>query len=134
MTHDGWAPYRRFWRAAHQLCLAHLLRRCRELLETAARGAVLFPRKVKALLAEALAARDERGAGRLSPRRAEHALRPAVVNRKVWGGNRTWAGARAQAVLMSVLQTAKLHGTGSMDFLSRLLRAPAGHEPLLIPA
>ena len=26
--------------------------------------------------------------------RAEQALRPAVVNRKVWGGNRTWPGRR----------------------------------------
>jgi hypothetical protein len=25
--------------------------------------------------------------------RAEQAVRPAVVNRKVWGGNRTWRGA-----------------------------------------
>jgi hypothetical protein len=25
--------------------------------------------------------------------RAEQAIRPAVVNRKVWGGNRTWTGA-----------------------------------------
>src|SRR5262249_1312485 len=30
---------------------------------------------------------------------AEQAIRPAVVNRKVWGGNRTEAGARAQGVL-----------------------------------
>src|SRR6267154_493169 len=37
--------------------------------------------------------------------RAEQALRPAVVNRKVWGGNRTWDGARTQAILMSVLRT-----------------------------
>jgi transposase len=65
--------------------------------------------------------------------RAEQAIRPAVVNRKAWGGNRTRAGARAQAVLMSVLQTAKLLGTDSMNFLSRLLRAPAGQQPLLIP-
>jgi transposase len=66
--------------------------------------------------------------------RAEHALRPAVVNRKVWGGNRTWAGARAQAVLMSVLQTAHLLGTDLMDFLSRLLRARPDQRPSLLPA
>ncbi len=66
--------------------------------------------------------------------RAEQALRPAVVNRKVWGGNRTDAGARAQSVLMTVLQTAKLLGIDSMRFLSRLLCAPAGRQPLLIPA
>ena len=30
---DGWAPYRGFTKAERQLCLAHLLRRCKELLE-----------------------------------------------------------------------------------------------------
>jgi transposase len=188
LTHDGWAPYLRFWRAGHQSCLAHLLRRCGELLETATRGAVHFPRAVKALLRQGLAVRDARDAGQLSARRAaaiadqldakmnallkwtkthppnerlaahlsknrrhlftflrqpevdatnwraEQALRPAVVNRKVWGGNRTWAGARAQSVLMSVLQTAKLRGADSMRFLSRLLCAPADKRPLLIAA
>ena len=38
--------------------------------------------------------------------KAEQAIRPAVVNRKVWGGNRTQAGATAQAILMSVIFTA----------------------------
>jgi len=33
--------------------------------------------------------------------RAELAIRFGVILRKVWGGSRTWAGARAQAVLMS---------------------------------
>jgi transposase len=33
--------------------------------------------------------------------RAEQAIRPAVVNRKVWGGNRTWNGAEVQAILMT---------------------------------
>jgi transposase len=37
--------------------------------------------------------------------RAEQAIRPAVVNRKVWGGNRTEAGAAAQGVILSVLRT-----------------------------
>jgi transposase len=188
LTRDGWAAYGRFRLAGHQLCLAHLLRRCRELLEAATRGAVVFPRKVKALLEEALAVRDDRDAGRLTAAgaaaraddlqgrtdrllrpvkrhrvnerfarhlwsnrrhlftflrepgvdatnwRAEQALRPAVADRKVWGGNRTWAGARAQAVLMSVLQTAKLLGADSTHFLSRLLRAPSGQQPFLIPA
>jgi transposase len=34
--------------------------------------------------------------------RAELATRFGVILRKVWGGNRTWIGARAQSVLMSV--------------------------------
>jgi len=37
--------------------------------------------------------------------RAEQAIRPAVVNRKVWGGNRTERGAHAQATLATVLVT-----------------------------
>jgi transposase len=28
--------------------------------------------------------------------RAEQALRPAVTNRKHWGGNKTWQGAHTQ--------------------------------------
>ena len=49
MGHDGWAPYDAFEKALHQQCLAHLLRRCGHLLEVATRGAVRFPRAVKAL-------------------------------------------------------------------------------------
>jgi hypothetical protein len=36
---------------------------------------------------------------------AEPAIRFGVILRKVWGGNRTWAGARAQVMLMSVWRT-----------------------------
>ena len=35
---DGWAPCRKFTGAAHQTCLAHLLRRCSELLGDAVAG------------------------------------------------------------------------------------------------
>jgi len=37
--------------------------------------------------------------------RAEQGIRPAVVARKVWGGNRTWNGARTQQILMSVFRS-----------------------------
>jgi hypothetical protein len=40
--------------------------------------------------------------------RAEQALRPAVVNRKVSGGNRSSRGAETQEILTSVIQTARL--------------------------
>ena len=46
LIHDGWSVYDRFARASHQQCLAHLMRRCHELLETAVAGAVRFPRAV----------------------------------------------------------------------------------------
>src|SRR4029450_14163240 len=39
MTHDGYATYDRFSRATHQQCLGHILRRVRELLASAKRGA-----------------------------------------------------------------------------------------------
>ena len=46
---------------------------------------------------------------------AEQALRPAVVNRKVWGGNRTEAGAEAQGILLSVLQTCRQQVVSAFD-------------------
>ena len=70
---DGWAPYRCFKESTLQTCYNHLLHRCHELLETATRGAVRFPRLVKAILRHALALRDRRDAGEISP----HGLRVA---------------------------------------------------------
>jgi transposase len=56
--------------------------------------------------------------------RGEHAMRYAVVNRKVWGGNRTPAGAMAQSILMSVLVTLRQNGQDALTFISRQLRSP----------
>lgn len=179
IIHDGWSPYDHFFKAAHQQCLAHLLRRCADLLESAVRGAVLFPRQVKTLLQEALDLRDRRDEGKVSEhgvavavgrlesrldrillwirrnpaneRFAKHlnghrdqlftflkmpgveatswpadlAIRLAVVNRKVWGGSRTEAGSRAQAILMSVLRTCAQRGRDGIEFLSQVIRAAA---------
>ena len=55
--------------------------------------------------------------------KAEQAIRPEVVNRKVWGGNRTWVGAKAQSVLMSVLETCRRQSRSVLDHLSQTLRA-----------
>jgi transposase len=185
LIHDGWSVYDRFRQAVHQQCLQHLLKRCRELLMVATRGAVRFPRAVAALLRQALRLRDRFAVGAVSrhglavacgrlhgrlldlawPRkqhaanerlaqflwdqqahlltflqepgldatnwRAEQALRPAVVNRKVWGGNRTWRGAEAQAVLTSVLRTCWQQGRDALDFLSRTLCALQAPKLLL---
>lgn len=182
LIHDGWAPYDRFWRAFHQQCLAHLLRRCAEMIMAATRGAVRFPRQVQHLLTDALALRDRHAAGQVSDHglavargrllrrrdqllawtrvhsanerlakhlakhrdqlftflhrpgldatnwRAEQAIRPAVVNRKVWGGSRTPAGAEAQSILMSVLRTCVQQHRDTMAFISRLL---CGQHPRL---
>jgi transposase len=187
MTHDGWKAYLRFRRAIHQACIGHLLRRCHEMLETATGGAVVYPRKVKAILQEGLAIRDLRDAGKIRVKtasakadelqnqivklsqptktnaanerftrhllknvnylftflrhpevdatnhKAEQAIRPAVVNRKVWGGNRTETGAAAQSVLMSVLFTsAKLKRDG-LQFVSEVLRSLPHQRPMLLP-
>jgi transposase len=65
---------------------------------------------------------------------AEQALRPAVVNRKVWGGNRTENGAHAQGILTSLLRTLAQTGQDALDFLAQTLRAPPGRAPKLLPA
>jgi transposase len=67
---------------------------------------------------------------------AEQALRPAVVNRKVWGGNRTWIGARHQERLMSVLRTSRQQHEDPVTVHADLFRAPESVAPLplLAPA
>ena len=42
LVHDGWAPYYRFRLAFHQSCLAHLLKRCREMRRSPRRRKPLF--------------------------------------------------------------------------------------------
>jgi transposase len=56
--------------------------------------------------------------------RAETGIRPAVVNRKTWGGNRTWTGARTQGVITSILRTATQHGHDAVAYLADRARAP----------
>src|SRR6266699_1617037 len=175
LTHDGWAVYYKFLRAGHQSCMAHLLRRCRDMAAVASASASRFPLQVKALLEKGLALRDRFNQGKLSrhglwtatgrleaqldrlllrPVRdsanrrlknhlwrerpylftflycpgldatnnaAERALRPLVVARKNWGGNRTQKGARAQAILTSILQTAQQQGKKPLEVLIALL-------------
>jgi transposase len=185
LIHDGWSVYDRFEEARHQQCNQHILRRCDEILETAQRGAVRFPRRVAELLRQGLALRDRHVLGEVSnhglavargrlqnaleqlvfpPKnnstnerlaqhlwnhiaefftflyvdgldatnwRAEQAMRFGVILRKVWGGNRTWLGARAQQVLMSVWRTCWQRGRTALDFLSSLLRRQS--VPVALP-
>jgi transposase len=63
--------------------------------------------------------------------RAEQALRPAVVNRKVSGGNRSSHGAATQQILASVIHTARLRRVDTRDVLVDLLRA---RQPIVSPA
>ena len=176
--HDGWAPYDKLALADHQQCLAHLLRRAKELLEVATRGAVRFPRAVKALLQDALDLRDRRDAHAISPdgvavvrgrldrrlgalldmrlahednrrfqrhlrnhadqiltflRRADleatswpadHAIRPAVLFRKVSGGHRSEAGARTHEILLSVYRTCRQRCADAIALTAKALCSP----------
>jgi transposase len=178
LQRDGWQSYRQFKHAAHQTCLAHLLRRCRVLLLDYPDQP--FVAAVKRLLQGALATRDRYRAGGVSDQglavarghylerlghllqrrpsrrlairrfqqhlivefdaifsflfdptldatnwRAEQALRPAVVTRKMCGGgNRTARGATSQQILASVLRTADQRGLDATDVLVTLLTAP----------
>lgn len=54
----------------------------------------------------------------------EQAIRPAVVNRKVWGGNRTWNGAMAQQVLTSFFATAHRQGLDHFRILTEIVCSP----------
>lgn len=178
LVHDGWAPYDRLTRARHQQCLAHLLRRARELVEQLGARTARFATEVKRFLLDALTVRDRRregelgdhgyaiSRGRLEKRLdrllaarpkgkacrtfrnhldkhrdqlltflyedhleasnwpAEQAIRPAVVNRKVSGGNRTSTGAHALEVLASLFATCRQNGFDALHILSQLLRKP----------
>jgi len=78
LQRDGWAPYRQFVHAAHQTCLAHLLRRCRTMMLDHPHHP--FAPQVQALLQAALATRDRYRDGDVS----EHGLavaRGLYVNR-----------------------------------------------------
>ena len=64
---------------------------------------------------------------------AERALRPAVVMRKITGGSRSERGARATAVLMSVLRTARQQNRPLFETIKTLLmNAWAGKNPGLL--
>jgi transposase len=68
--------------------------------------------------------------------RAEQALRPAIVNRKSWGGNRTTNGARTQQITMSVIRTARQQNIDPVELLVSAQRArePAASNLIRLPA
>jgi transposase len=64
---------------------------------------------------------------------AERALRPAVVMRKITGGSRSESGAKAWAILASVMRTAEQQGHDVMETIKTLLRAEwGGNEVALL--
>jgi transposase len=56
--------------------------------------------------------------------RGEQALRPAVVNRKVWGGNRDLSGARTQEMVGSVVRTCRQQARDPHAVITALLGSP----------
>ena len=66
--------------------------------------------------------------------RAENAIRPAVVTRKVCGGNRTRHGADTQQVLASVVRAAHQRQLDFTALLATVLRAPAATRRNRFPA
>ena len=85
LQRDGWAPYRQFVHAAHQTCLAHLLRRCRTMMLDHPYHP--FAPRVQALLQAALATRDRYRAATISDQGLAVA-RGHYVNRLGWLLNR----------------------------------------------
>jgi transposase len=65
---------------------------------------------------------------------AERAIRGMVIARKVWGGNRTWDGARTQQVLVSVLRTCWQQGKDAFTRMVWLLRAPQAVTLDILPS
>jgi hypothetical protein len=64
---------------------------------------------------------------------AERALRPAVVMRKITGGSRSVQGAKAWAILASVMRTAEQQGRDVVETVKTLLRAEwAGKDIALL--
>jgi transposase len=64
---------------------------------------------------------------------AERALRPAVVMRKITGGNRSESGAAAWAILASVMRTAQQQGREVVATIQELLKAEwSGKEATLL--
>jgi Transposase IS66 family len=74
LVRDGWGPYRGFEKAVHQTCIAHLLRRCKELLEAAWGRGREIPGAIRTILLDALRLRDRRDAGEIDEQGFQIAL------------------------------------------------------------
>jgi transposase len=66
LHHDGYVVYYQFLQALHQSCNAHIIRRCRDLVEIVTPVAAALPVAVLDLLEKALAVRDRYQAGAIS--------------------------------------------------------------------
>lgn len=132
LVRDGWAPYRQFEVRRIRPVWRILMSRLLDLL--AAPGTVPDCQRLAARLTTELPAVF----GFLfeltldaTNWRAEQALRPAVVNRKLSGSNRSERGAETQEILSSIVQTARLRDLDFRDVLVDLLRS---RHPTVSPA
>jgi transposase len=66
LLHDGARCFYGFAQAFHQSCLEHLIRRCREMIQSASPAAAQFPLAVKTLLQQGLRLRDRHAAASVS--------------------------------------------------------------------
>ncbi len=64
--------------------------------------------------------------------RGEQAVRPCAVNRKTWGGNRTWNGTRTHGVITCILAAAAEHGVDTVDYLAARARNPDPRPAVLL--
>lgn len=64
---------------------------------------------------------------------AERAIRWMVIARKVWGGNRTWAGAQTQQILVSVFRTCWQQDKDPLSRIVSLLRSPGTEILDIVP-
>ena len=125
LERDGWAPYRRFEHATHQTCLAHLLRRCRELVADADRGQAKTPHAVRRILEHALALRADRDTGALDA--ATLAAEAERLGAKV---DKLIAGATCYPPNRRLLD----HLARERDHLFTFLRTPACRPPTGAPS
>src|SRR6516225_1437094 len=65
---------------------------------------------------------------------AEQAVRWMVIARKVWGGNRTWAGAQTQQILVSIMRTCWQQERDAFPYLILLQRSRDTHILDIVPA
>jgi transposase len=173
LVRDGWIVYDQYTQATHQSCTAHILRRTSEMEADLTGADRKIPAAAKAIIKDALAARNlpsvaERAAAAAECRarldtlcarptgndanrrllkhlthqgdalftfltvegvqatnwQGEQAVRPCVVNRKTFGGNRTPAGAKTQGIVTSVIATAAKHGQDVIGYLADRARGP----------
>lgn len=108
LVRDGWAVHARFVKAGHQTCLAHLLRRCREIREVTGGRRREVPNLVSGTLQEALELRDRHRADEVSDgepavgvvelegRVGRLLARPAIVKWAFCGCSRSESGDRLQ--------------------------------------